>query len=103
MEMKEIYHCNKYKVLNVTLHVGERMPLHEATSDAFIICRKGKGVVTFSDRAVEVHQGENLLIKAHEQHKLEVLEDFSSNIILENDGEIHFIKQDAKKLEPVAV
>ena len=97
MEMKEIYNCDKYKVLNVELNVGEKMPLHEATSDAFIICRKGKGLITFSDRVVDIFQSETLLIKAHEQHKLEIIEDFSACIILENDGKINFIKQEMKK------
>ena len=97
MEMKEVYSCDKYKVLDVILNIGERMPLHEATSDAFLICRKGKGRITFSDRVVEICQGDTLLINAHEQHKLEILEDFCSCIILENDGKINFIK----KQEPV--
>ena len=68
------------------------MPLHQATSDAFLICKKGKGKITFSDRIVEIGQGETLLINANEHHKLEVLEDFNSCITLENDGQIQFIK-----------
>lgn len=92
MEMKEVYSCSKYKVLNVTMSVGEKMPLHEATSDAFLICKKGKGRITFSDRVVDVCQGETLLIKAHDSHQMEILEDFSSCITLENNGRIDFIK-----------
>ena len=94
MEMKEIYCCDKYKVLSVTLNRGEKMPLHEATSDAFLVCRKGKGRITFSDRVVELCQGETLLIKAHEPHQMEILEDFCSCITLENDGKINFLKQE---------
>ena len=101
--MKEIYSCDKYKVLNVTLNVGEKMPLHEATSDAFLICRKGKGLITFPDRIVDVLQSETLLIKAHEQHKLEILENFSASIILENDGKINFIKEEIKNKIPASV
>lgn len=92
MEMKEIHSNDKYKVLSVSLSVGEKMPLHEATSDAFIILKKGKGRISFSDRQVDLNAGETLLIKAHEQHKLEVLEDFSSCIILDNEAHIDFIK-----------
>ncbi len=103
MEMKEIYNCDKYKILNVVLNVGEKMPLHEATSDAFVICGKGKGVVTFSDRIVDITQNETLLIKAHEYHKLDILEDFSACIILENDGKINFIKQELKQKNPASV
>ena len=92
MEMTEVYSCEKYKVLNVVLKTGEKMPLHEATSDAFLICKKGIGRITFSDRIVDLRQGETLLINAKEQHKMEVLEDFCSCITLENDGKINFLK-----------
>ena len=94
MEMIELYSCEKYKVLDVFLAKGEKMPLHQATSDAFLICKKGKGRITFSDRIIEIGQGETLLINANEQHKLEVLEDFNSCITLENDGQIRFIRSE---------
>ena len=99
MEMKEVYVNDKYKVLNVILSVGEKMPLHEATSDAFIICKQGKGRITFSDRQVDVSAGETLLIHAHEPHRMDILEDFCSNIILENDGKINFLKQETETKE----
>jgi hypothetical protein len=92
MEMKEIYSCDKYKVLNVTLNVGEKMPLHEATSNAFLICKKGKGRITFTDKVVDISLGDTLLIKANDQHKMEILEDFCSNIILDADATINFLK-----------
>ena len=101
MEMKQIYSCDKYKVLNVVLNVGEQMPLHEATSDAFLVCKKGKGRITFSDRVVDLCQGETLLINAHDPHKMVILEDFASCVILENDGRINFIKPEIK--EAIAV
>lgn len=91
--MKEVYSNDKYKVLNVSLQIGERMPLHEATSDAFIICQKGSGEITFKDRKVQLCQGETLLISAHDEHKMEILEDFCSNIILEADGKINFLRE----------
>ena len=97
MEMIELYSCEKYKVLDVFLAKGEKMPLHQATSDAFLICKKGKGRITFSDRIIEIGQGETLLINANEQHKLEVLEDFNSCITLENDGQIRFIRSEVSE------
>ncbi len=99
MEMKEIYTCEKYKVLNVTLNVGEKMPLHEATSNAFLICKKGKGRVIFSDKVIEISIGDTLLIKANDQHKMEILQDFSSNIILDPDAKINFLKQEPKHVD----
>ncbi len=95
MEMKEIYSCDKYKVLDVALSVGEKMPLHEATSDAFLVCKKGKGRITFADRVVDLCQGQTLLIHAHESHQMEILEDFASCITLENNGRIVFLKQES--------
>lgn len=88
--MKEVYSNDRYKVLSVTLNMGEAMPLHHATSDAFIIGKKGKGRISFADRQVIVSQGDTLLIKANEPHKMEILEDFSSCIILDHDGRINF-------------
>ena len=90
MEMKEVYSNDRYKVLSVSLSVGEAMPLHHATSDAFIIGKKGKGKISFADRQVILSQGETLLIKANEPHKMDILEDFSSCIILAQDGRINF-------------
>lgn len=98
MEMRELFSGENYKVLDVVLNLGEKMPWHQATSDAFIICKKGKGVVTFSDRVVEICQGETLLIKANEKHQLEILEDFCSNIILSSEGKINFLKKEAQPL-----
>lgn len=96
MEMKEIYSCENYKVLEISLEVGEKMPLHEATSDAFLICKKGKGRITFSDRTIVLSANENLLIKASAPHQMEVLEDFCSNIILESTAKITFIKKESR-------
>lgn len=98
MEMKELFSGESYKVLEVLLNVGEKMPWHEASSDAFIICKKGKGKVIFSDKVVEVCQGQTLLINANEPHQLEVLGDFCSNIILSSEGKINFIKKEPQPL-----
>lgn len=90
MEMKEVYSNDKYKVLSVTLNKNESMPKHHATSDAFLIGKKGKGKISFVDREVILSQGETLLIKANEPHQMEILEDFASCIILDSDGKIEF-------------
>ncbi len=90
MEMKEIYRNDKYKVLSVTLNKGESMPKHHATSDAFLIAKKGTGKITFADRVVTLSQGETLLISGQEPHQMEILEDFSSCIILDCDAMINF-------------
>jgi len=91
MEMKEAYRNERFKVLNVSLAFGEAMPLHAASSDAFIIGRKGKGKISFADREVILSAGETVLIKAREPHKMDIIEDFSSSIILEPDAKIEFV------------
>lgn len=91
MEMKEAYKNDRFKVLNVSLQTGESMPLHKATSDAFVINRKGKGRISFADREVVISEGDCILIKANEPHKMEILENFCSSIILEPDAKIDFI------------
>ncbi|MCC6259148.1 MAG: cupin domain-containing protein [Chitinophagaceae bacterium] len=91
MEMKEAYKNERFKVLNVSLKAGESMPLHKASSDAFVINRKGKGRIHFSDKEVLLTEGETILIKANEPHKMDILEDFSSSIILEPEAKIDFV------------
>lgn len=91
MEMNEVYSNESYKVFHVSLNKGERMPAHEATSDAFLIGKKGKGKISFADREIILSQGETLLIKAHEPHRMEILEDFSSCLILTQGAEINFL------------
>lgn len=91
MEMKESFRNEHFKVLDVSLNQGESMPLHEASSDAYVINKQGKGKIIFSDREVLISQGEHVLIKAHEQHRLDVLEDFKSSIILKPDAQIEFV------------
>lgn len=91
MEIKETFRNEHFKVLNVTLNLGEAMPLHEASSDAYVISKKGKGKISFTDREVILSQGESILIKAHEPHKMEIFEDFNSSVILEPNAKINFV------------
>lgn len=94
MEIIEVERDDKYKVLTVTLNVGEIIPLHHATSDAFLIGRKGKGKITFADRQIILSEGETLLIKANEPHKMDIIEDFSSYLVLDLSGSIKFSNAD---------
>lgn len=91
MEIKEAYKNDKFKVLHVSLKKGEKMPLHAATSDAYIVNKSGVGRVCFNDREVLLTSGETLLINAKEPHQLDILEDFTSSVILESDATIDFI------------
>lgn len=90
MEIIEVDSNDQYKVLSVSLHAGEGIPLHHATSDALLIGRKGTGRIIFADRQVTISQGDSLLIKADEPHRLDINEDFSSYLVLDLNGVIKF-------------
>ena len=78
--------------MNVTLDKGESMPNHKATSDAFIIVRRGKGKIIFEDKEIKLEHDSTQLIPANEIHTLEVMEDFSACIVFPVEGKIEFIK-----------
>lgn len=91
MNMKEAYKNGHFKILDVSLNAGEKMPLHKATSDAFIINRKGKSKIIFTDKEVVLNPGDNYIIQANQPHQLEILEDFEASIIFEPDAHIDFL------------
>ena len=92
MEIEEVDSDDQYMVLNVTLSAGEAMPLHYTTSEAMLIGRKGKSKITFADRQLILSQGDTMIIKANEPHKMETQEDFSSYVILDIQAGINFSK-----------
>ena len=92
MEIIEVDSNDQYKVLSVTLNAGEAIPLHYATSEAFLIGRKGKGKITFADKEIIFSKGETLIIKANELHRMDILEDFSTYIVLDLDGYLKFAR-----------
>ena len=92
MEMKKIYEGNSFKIINVMLNKGESMPNHKATTDAFVIVKRGKGKIIFDDKEIELQQDSTQLIPANENHTLEIMEDFSACIVFPIEGEIEFIK-----------
>jgi len=91
MEMKEIYAGEHFKVKEVILSSGQVMPEHRATSDAFVIVKKGKAKLVFSDSENELTQGSSILIPANKAHRLEITEDFNACVVFEKDGEIEFL------------
>ncbi|HMU97807.1 MAG TPA: cupin domain-containing protein [Chitinophagales bacterium] len=91
MNFTEVHKNENYKVTEVFLELGEKMPLHQATSNAFVICRNGKSKLTFFDKTLVLSQGESILIQANDPHELEVLENFSASIIMDPDAKIDFL------------
>lgn len=91
MQMKEIYAGEHFKVKEVILSSGQVMPEHRATSDAFVIVKKGKGKLVFSDSENELTPGSSILIPANKIHRLEITEDFNAFVVFEKDGEIEFL------------
>jgi quercetin dioxygenase-like cupin family protein len=93
MEMKKLFSNDHYKVMSVILNAGESMPLHKATSDAFLIVKDGIGKIIFSDNEVELRQGSTIMIPADKEHQLEVTEAFNAYVIFAADGEIKFLNK----------
>lgn len=89
--MKQLFNNSHYKVLEVSLNKGESMPLHKATSEAFVIVKKGAGKIIFVDREIQLMQGTTQLIPANEQHQLKINEDFTACITLASQAEINFV------------
>jgi quercetin dioxygenase-like cupin family protein len=93
MEMKKLFSNDHYKVMSVILNAGESMPLHKATSDAFLIVKDGIGKIIFSDNEVELRQGSTIMIPTDKEHQLEVTEAFNAYVIFAADGEIKFLNK----------
>jgi quercetin dioxygenase-like cupin family protein len=91
MEMNKLFGNAHYKVMNVLLNSGESMPLHRATSDAFLIINTGAGKLIFSDNEIELKEGSTISIPANKIHKLEVTTAFEAYVIFSADGEIQFM------------
>ena len=91
MEMKKLFSNNYYKVMEVALNSGETIPLHKATSDAFIIVKEGTAKIIFSDTQAELHQGSTFAIPANKEHTLQVKEAFKAFVVFVSDAEIKFL------------
>ncbi|MEP6465098.1 MAG: cupin domain-containing protein [Parafilimonas sp.] len=89
--MKKLFSNEYYKVMEVALNSGEAMPLHKATSDAFIIVKRGTGKIIFSDNEVALQEGSTLLIPCGKEHKLQVSDTFNACVIFAPDAEIKFV------------
>ncbi|MBF9254141.1 cupin domain-containing protein [Pontibacter sp. 172403-2] len=90
MEMKEVHANPAYKVLEVTLDSGEKMPQHYASSDAFLIVTKGKAKVQLPDREEVLEPGTRLHISASLPHSLQVEEEVKAFVVLAADAQIEF-------------
>ena len=89
--MKQLCSNKYYKIMEVSLNGGEAMPLHQATSEAFIIVKEGSGKIIFSDNEVGLHQGSTQLIAANKEHRLQINESFKACIVLGTDAAIKFL------------
>lgn len=91
MEMKRLFSNNHYKIMEVALSAGEKMPLHKATSDAFIIVKEGTGKIIFSDNEAVLQQGSTIAIPANKEHQLQITETFKACIVFASEAEIKFL------------
>ncbi|MEO8415891.1 MAG: cupin domain-containing protein [Ginsengibacter sp.] len=91
MKMKQLFSNSHYKIVEVWLKKDELMPLHKATSDAFMIVKSGTAKIIFDDSEVELFQGATQVIHGYKQHKLQVTGTFNACIILASEAEIKFL------------
>lgn len=91
MEMQQLFSNSVYKILEVSLAKGEKMPRHKASSDAFIMVKQGSGKITFDHNSVLLQQGATQHIPAHEPHQLEISENFTACIVMEAGAAIDFL------------
>ena len=88
--MNEVFHNNRYRILNVSIPGGQNMPSHHATSDAFVIVLEGEALLILGDETIELHAGSQQAIPSGQQHILRVVADFKACIVMEAGAEIDF-------------
>lgn len=93
MKLEEVYGGKSYKVLNAQVPTGGVMPEHYATSDAFVIVRKGEANINFMDGTkANIKEGTTYLIPGNKQHNLEVVKDFDAIIVIGPEAKIEMAK-----------
>ena len=93
MKLEQIYAGENYKILNAEVPGGGTMPEHYATSDAFVIIRKGEASVNFDDGTqATIKEGATYLIPGNKRHNLQVLKDFEAFIVIGPEAKIEMAK-----------
>lgn len=93
MKLEQVYSGQNYKILNAQIPGGGVMPEHYATSDAFVIVRKGEANINFIDgNIVNIKEGTTYLIPGNKQHNLKVVKDFDAIIVIGPEAKIEMAK-----------
>jgi quercetin dioxygenase-like cupin family protein len=88
--MVELQTNDHYKVARIELPAGTNMPRNFATSDAYLIVESGNALLIYKGETLELVNGTNFSIPAHEPHILKVISDFKAFIVLANDAKITY-------------
>lgn len=93
MKLEEVYAGKNYKILNAEVPGGGAMPEHYATSDAFVIVRKGEADINFVDgTTANIKEGTTYVIPGSKQHNLKVVKDFEAYIVIGPEAKIEMAK-----------
>lgn len=83
------------KVLQVTGGAGNSMPLHRSTREAMVIVLEGNAVLTLDEKENLLEQGSSFIIPAGRNHTLAIKTNFKALVVMANDSEIEFVKQES--------
>lgn len=90
MGLEKIYGNRGCKVMKAEIPAGSRMPVHHATSEAFVMVTKGKAELIYSDKEEPLHAGIQVCIPKGKPHTLQVTEDFEAFIVIGGAASIEF-------------
>ncbi len=90
MGLERVYSKKDYQVLKAALPAGKRMPVHYATSEAFVIVAKGSAELIFSDRQEILKAGMQVTIPERKAHTLKILSDFEAFIVIGGPASMEF-------------
>lgn len=90
MGIEKILGRKEYQVMKANIPAGSRMPVHYATSEAFVMVTKGTAELIFSDRQQDLEAGMHVIIAERKPHTLKIRSDFEAFIVIGGSATIEF-------------
>ncbi len=90
MGIERIYKNEGCQVLKAKIKKDSRMPVHYATSEAFVMVTKGSGEIIYSNSEQKFEPGAYIHIPKAKPHVLKIEKDFEAYIIIEEDASLEF-------------
>ncbi len=90
MGIARIYKNEGCQVMKAEIKKGSRMPVHYATSEAFVMVAKGCGEIIYSNSEQKLEPGMYIHIPRAKPHVLKIEKDFEAYIIIDEDASLEF-------------